>query len=75
MQDEILRNAVERFNGKNWKKIGNILKLTILQLHYHVKQIKIDWTHWSDCPLVFFLSELHSSLLILLLPRISSIVA
>lgn len=40
LQDEILRNAVERFNGKNWKKIGNIFKLTILQLHYHVKQIR-----------------------------------
>ena len=25
LQDEILRKAVQRFKGKNWKKIGTIL--------------------------------------------------
>lgn len=32
IQDEILRRAVQRFKGKNWKKIGTIVELCV---HLH----------------------------------------
>lgn len=36
MQDEILRRAVQRFKGKNWKKIGSVIYFV-----YHIVKLLI----------------------------------
>jgi hypothetical protein len=42
-QDETLRRAVQCFNGKNWKKIGELLFIIGLNDHRPVSILLFIW--------------------------------